>query len=94
MQYFLVNSGKMNKKESSPRIIVFSTLSCGWCRKLKSYLREKGFRFRDVDISKDEKAVQDVMRKTGQTGVPVTLINNRPIIGFNRAEIDRALKIH
>jgi glutaredoxin len=84
MQYFLVNSGEMSKKESSPRIIVFSTPSCGWCRKLKSYLREKGFRFRDVDISKDEKAVQD----------PVTLINNRPIIGFNRAEIDRALKIH
>lgn len=94
MQYFLVNSGEMSKKESLPRIIVFSTPSCGWCRKLKSYLREKGFRFRDVDISKDEKAVQDVMRKTGQTGVPVTLINNRPIIGFNRAEIDRALKIH
>ncbi len=89
-----MNSGEMSKKESSPRIIVFSTPSCGWCRKLKSYLREKGFRFRDVDISKDEKAVQDVMRKTGQTGVPVTLINNRPIIGFNRAEIDRALKIH
>jgi len=94
MQYFLVNSGEMSKKESLLRIIVFSTPSCGWCRKLKSYLREKGFRFRDVDISKDEKAVQDVMRKTGQTGVPVTLINNRPIIGFNRAEIDRALKIH
>lgn len=84
----------MSTEESKPRIIVFSTPGCGWCRKLKSYLKEKGFRFRDVDISKDEKAAQDVMRKTGQTGVPVTLIKNRPIIGFNRAEINRALKIH
>ncbi len=77
----------------APRIIVFSTPSCGWCRKVKSYLKEKGFRFRDVDISKDPKAAQDVVRRTGQTGVPVILINNRPIIGFNKVEIDRVLKI-
>ena len=83
-----MSDGKFN-----PRIIVFSTPSCGWLRKLKSYLREKGFRYRDVDISKDVKAADDLVRKTGQTGVPVTLINGRPIVGFNKTEIDRALKI-
>jgi len=75
-----------------PRIIVFSTPSCGWCSKAKSYLREKGFRYRDIDISRDQKAAQDVQRRTGQTSVPVILINNRPVIGFNRQEIDRLLK--
>lgn len=77
----------------APRIIVFSTPHCGWCTKVKRYLKEKNFRFRDVDISKDEKAAQDVVRRTGQTGVPVILINNRPIVGFNRKEIDRILDI-
>jgi glutaredoxin 3 len=81
------------KTNPAPRIIVFSTPACGWCRKVKTYLKEKGFRFRDVDISKDPKAAQDVVRKTGQTGVPVILINNRPIVGFNKGEIDRYLKI-
>ncbi len=76
-----------------PRIVVFSTPSCPWCSKIKIYLKEKGFRFRDVDISKDHKAAQDLVRKTGQTGVPVVLINNRPIVGFNRKEIDRVLRI-
>ncbi len=75
-----------------PRIVVFSTPSCGWCGKVKRYLRERGFKFKDVDISKDDKAAQDVMQRTGQTAVPVTLINNRPVIGFNRQEIDRLLK--
>ena len=55
--------------------------------------REKGFRFRDVDISKDPKAAQDVVRKTGQMGVPVVLINSKAIVGFNKAEIDRELQI-
>ena len=80
-------------QKSAPRIIVFSTPSCPWCNKVKRYLKEKGFRYRDIDVSKDEKAARDVVRKTGQMGVPVILINNRPIIGFNKAEIDRLLKI-
>jgi len=75
------------------KIVVFSTPQCPWCSKVKSYLRKHGYRFRDVDISRDEKAVQDVIRKTGQTGVPVVLINNRPIVGFNKKEIDRMLGI-
>jgi len=77
---------------SAPRIVVFSTPSCGWCRKVKSYLRDKGFKFRDVDISRDQKAAMDVQRRTGSTSVPVILINNRPIIGFNKAEIDKLLR--
>jgi glutaredoxin 3 len=77
--------------KSPPRIVVFSTPSCGWCRKAKSYIKEKGFRYRDVDISKDSKAAQDLQRRTGQTSVPVILINNRPVVGFNRQEIDRLL---
>ena len=80
-------------QKSAPRIIVFSTPSCPWCNKVKRYLKENGFRYRDIDVSKDEKAARDVVRKTGQMGVPVILINNRPIIGFNKAEIDRLLKI-
>jgi len=83
----------MSEGRFNQRIIVFSTPNCGWCRKLKSYLREKGFKYRDVDISKDIKAADDMVRKTGQKGVPVTLINGRSIVGFNRNEIDRALKI-
>jgi glutaredoxin-like YruB-family protein len=84
----------MSEAKFNPRIIVFSTPNCGYCRQLKGYLREKGFRYRDVDVSKDAKAADDLVRKTGQTGVPVTLINSRPIVGFNKREIDRALKIH
>jgi len=83
----------MESGKPAPRIVVFTSPSCGWCGKVKSYLREKGFRFRDVDISKDPHAAQDVVRKTGQMSVPVVLINSRAIVGFNKAEIDRELQI-
>jgi glutaredoxin 3 len=82
------------ERKSAPRIIVFTSPSCGWCRKVKSYLREKGFKFRDVDISRDQRAATDVQRRTGSTSVPVILINNKPIIGFNKAEIDKQLRYY
>ena len=83
----------METHKAAPRIVVFSTPHCSWCTKVKRYLKEKKFRFRDIDISKDDKAANDVVRRTGQMGVPVILINNRPIIGFNKKEIDKALNI-
>ena len=83
----------MESGKPAPRIIVFSSPSCGWCGKVKSYLREKGFRFKDVDVSKDPKAAEDVVKKTGQMGVPVVLIKSRAIVGFNKAAIDKELQI-
>lgn len=77
----------MNRK----KVVVFSTPTCSWCRKLKSYLRAKGVRFVDVDVSKDAKAARDMVRKTGQQGVPQMWINNQPVVGFDQAKIDRLL---
>jgi glutaredoxin-like YruB-family protein len=75
------------------KIVVFSTPTCGWCSRVKSYLREKGFRFRDVDVSKDPKAVSDMVRISGQMGVPVILIDNKPVVGFDVGKINRLLGI-
>uniref|UniRef100_A0A7C3MIJ3 Glutaredoxin family protein n=1 Tax=Dictyoglomus thermophilum TaxID=14 RepID=A0A7C3MIJ3_DICTH len=74
-----------------PRVIVYSTSSCPWCNAAKRYLRERGIRFYDVDVSKDKKAAEEMVRKSGQMGVPVIDINGHIIVGFDRAKIDRLL---
>ena len=73
------------------KVIVFSTPSCSWCRKLKGYLKKNKIRFTDVDVSRDQKAARDMMRKTGQRGVPQMWIDNRPVVGFDKTKIDRML---
>jgi glutaredoxin-like YruB-family protein len=78
---------------SQPKVIMFSTPTCSFCTTAKKYFREKGIRFTDVDVSKDQKAALDMQRRTGQTGVPVILINNRPIIGFDKNKINSMLNI-
>jgi glutaredoxin 3 len=48
-------------------------------------------RFKEVDIERDPKAAQDLVKKTGQMGVPVIKISNRWVVGFDQARIEREL---
>ncbi len=79
--------------DRQPRVVVFSTPTCSWCKRLKDYLKKNKIKFKDVDVSRDQSGARDMVRRTGQQGVPVTLINNRPIIGFNKNEINKLLNI-
>ena len=78
---------------AQPKVIVFSTPTCTFCNQAKRYFREKNIRFTDVDVSRDQSAARDMMRRTGQMGFPVILINNKPIIGFDRNKINQMLNI-
>ena len=78
---------------SQPNVILFTTPTCSFCTTAKRYLREKQIRFKEIDVSKDQKAALDMQRKSGTTGVPVILVNNRPIVGFDKPKINRLLNI-
>jgi glutaredoxin-like YruB-family protein len=73
------------------RVVVFTTPTCSWCRRTKTYLRERQVTFREVDVSRDPAAARDLQRRTGQTGVPVIDIDGRTVVGFDRPTIDRLL---
>lgn len=75
-----------------PNIVIFGTPSCGWCKKAKDYFRVSGYNYRYLDVSKDASALKDMVRKTGQQGVPQIWINNRAIIGFDKAKIEGLLQ--
>lgn len=76
---------------TQPRVIVFSTPNCPYCNMAKRYLRERGIRFRDVDVSRDPAAARDMVRRSGQQGVPVIDINGKIVVGFDRARINQLL---
>ena len=78
---------------NQPTVVVFTTPTCSWCRVVKQHLKKYKIKFKEIDITKDERAARDMVRRTGQQGVPVTLIRNRPIVGFNKKEINRLLDI-
>ncbi len=79
--------------QRQPKVIIFTTPTCSFCRAAKRYFQEKKIKFKEIDVTKDERAARDMMRRTGQTGVPVILINNRPIVGFDKPKINQMLGI-
>ena len=73
-------------------IVIYSTPSCSYCRLAKDYLRLKGVTYTEYNIASDQRKAEEMVRKSGQMGVPVLDINGSVIIGFNKPEIERALK--
>ena len=57
------------------------------------FSNKKSLQINNIDVTKDAAASKDIVRRTGQQGVPVVLINNRPVIGFDKAKLDRLLEI-
>jgi len=77
---------------SQPRVIIFTSSSCPWCNRVKQYLSERRFRFREVNVERDPEGARE-LRRRNITGVPVVLINNHPIVGFDKAKINKLLGI-
>jgi len=80
-------------KKPQPRIIVFSTPTCTYCNAAKRFFREKGIQFKDVDVSRDAAAARDMLRRSGQMGVPVIDIAGKIVVGFDRPKIEQYLGI-
>ncbi len=86
----------MTKKDSQkkqPRVVMFTTPTCSYCKTAKQYFRQQGVRFKQVDVSRDQAAARDMVRRSGQQGVPQILIGNKIVVGFDRPKIDKLLDL-
>ncbi|MCK5198186.1 MAG: NrdH-redoxin [Spirochaetales bacterium] len=72
-------------------ISVYSTPSCSYCTLAKDYFRKNNISFTDYNVATDMDKANEMVRKSGQMGVPVLDINGRILVGFNPAEIERVL---
>lgn len=88
---FEINTNSEGKP--AKRVTVYTTPSCTWCTTIKTFLRKNGIRFTEINVASNESAAQDMVRKSGQQGVPQTEINGEMIIGFDQAKLNRLLEI-
>lgn len=81
-------------KKKYPRVLLYTTPSCSYCRLAKNYLRQRGVPFKDIDVSRDTAAARDMVRRSGQQGVPVIEVGGKIIVGFDRPKLDRMLGLN
>ena len=80
-------------------IKIYSTSWCAYCKAEKTWLTEKGVKFEEVDVETDQEAAEEMVKLSGQMGVPVTVIRHEeggePIVavGFDQAWLQKELNI-
>lgn len=72
---------------------VFTTKICPYCITLKEFLKQHNVEFEELDVAEDEKAREEMIKKSGQMGVPVVEINGEIVVGFDKEKISQLLSI-
>ena len=72
-------------------VIIYSTFMCPFCIRAKQYLKDNNVQFEDIDVSENQEKAQEMIKKSGQIGVPVLEIDGQIIVGFDKEKIKEAL---
>ena len=75
------------------KVTVYSTPTCPHCIRVKQYLKDNNIAFEDIDVSTDENKAQEMIKRSGQMGVPVVEIDGEIVIGFDKDKIKKLLKL-
>ena len=80
------------KKPKTPKVELYSTAWCVYCRKAREFFRSRGIAFIEYDIEKDANAAHRKNQLTDRRTVPFAVINGQRIHGFDQGAYIRALK--
>ncbi len=72
-------------------ITVYSTPTCPFCIKVKEFLKEKKVKYKEINVAEDRKALDEMVEKSGQMGVPVVEIDGKIIVGFDEKALEKAM---
>jgi len=72
---------------------IYSSPACPYCFTLKEFLKEKGIGFEEIDVSKDEKARDEMIKKSGHLEAPIIEIDGQIVVGFDKEKIVKLLKL-
>jgi len=70
---------------------VYSTPTCPYCVMAKDYFSSKAIAYQNLDVSQDAAAREEMVKISGQMGIPVIVINNQVIVGFDKQKIESLL---
>ena len=70
---------------------IYTTPTCPWCVKTKEYMKKQKIKYTELNVVDDAKAREEMIKKSGQMGVPVLDINGKIIVGFDPSGIERAI---
>jgi glutaredoxin len=78
----------------SMELTLYSRKWCSWCIDAKDYLKEKGYRFQEIDVGKDRQAYEEMKQLSSQTYVPTFVAGDKVLANFDTNQLERFLTEH
>jgi glutaredoxin-like YruB-family protein len=73
------------------KVEIYSTPACQYCDMAKSFFTNNDVQYVEYDVAADVERRKEMVEKSGQIGVPVTVINEEVIVGFDEAAFKEKL---
>jgi len=72
-------------------VTIYSTPTCHFCHAAKDFLKENNIEFTDYNVAEDTEKRSEMVEKSGQMGVPVIMIDDEIMVGFDEAKLKEKL---
>jgi len=73
-------------------VTIYTTPTCSYCTMAKNWFKENGIKYTEYNVARDLRKADEMVKKSGQMGVPVLDVNGRIIVGFDKPKIESALR--
>jgi alkyl hydroperoxide reductase subunit F len=70
------------------KVTVYSTQYCQYCRMAKAFLDNHGVPYESIDVGSDSKSAEKMIELSGQKGVPVIIVDEEVIVGFDSQRLN------
>ena len=68
-------------------VTIYSTPTCTYCRATKEFFAEHNVQYTEHNVATDFERRNEMIEKSGQMGVPVIMIDNEIVIGYNKSKL-------
>jgi len=71
----------------------YSTPTCPWCKRAREFLKRNNIQYTEINVSGNREASQEMIKKSGQMGVPVIDVDGKIVVGYDEEELKKALRL-
>ena len=75
------------------KVKIYTTTSCPYCHLAMDFFKENKVEFEEINVQENSDAAKEMVDKSGQMGVPVIMIGEEIVVGFDKDKITEVLKL-
>ncbi len=74
-------------------VTIYTTPTCHFCQMSKEFFKENNISYSEINVAADAEKRQEMIQKSGQMGVPVILVGDDLVVGFDKRRLSELLGV-